>query len=1269
MSNRFITLIVVFASIILLANSGNHPTSGTGGYTGAPGDGVCSSCHGGSGGGMTGTIDVTGFPSSIVANTTYNLTITVTNTGGSPSQAGFQMVALNGSNTNSGTLVNNGPNTSLKTTNGRTYVGHNPAQPLTSSGTVSWNVDWTAPSGPNGETITFWAGAIMGNGGNGNGQDKFIASSTSGTLTGATAPVSVNVVSLNDVSCNGGNDGSAMATATGGTGTFSYLWDNGEMGSTATMLTAGMHTVVATDGVGSTGSTSIVINEPAPLTGMVINQNAVLCNGDANGSANLNASGGTSPYSFTWPDGTVISSRTDLAAGTYTITVSDNLMCTSTMNVAISEPPVLGQSLVNSSDASCGMLDGSIEVIGIGGVGAYSYLWSDGTSGPIISGIPAGTYTVVVTDGNMCTNSASYTISSSSGISLSLNSSSDPTCNGGANGTAEINVTGGTMPFSAMWSDGGSGLIRNDLSANTYNVIVSDQMSCSSSISITIGEPSSLGFTVSELTMPSCIGDSDGQLIVEASGGTAPYTYTWPGGIVNDTLSNLTAGTYQVTITDNNMCTDSFSATLSDPSIPTIDIDSIVSPLCNGDNNGIVALTLSGGTGTLNVTWPDANTDTLRNDLQAGLYWVTISDSNNCMDSSSIIISQPSLLIANATGQAESNAGANDGTAVANPTGGIPPYSYHWSTGDMTQMISGLSPGNYVVTVTDDNDCSSEEIVAVSPGNCTITGTVSTTPVSCFGDEDGTATISLMNAVGAVDIMWSTGDSTLNIDSLETGVYAVTVTDALSCQVILSSVEVTSPGMIIVSSDVIEIPECANESTGIISANITGGTGPYNYNWDLGSTADTLVGVFPGSYPVTVTDDNMCTGNGVVNLGNADFTKPNSVLIDLTLYADAAGNIPSFDETDFDGGSSDNCGIAGFSWDDMEYGCDDIGVHTIYVDVFDNNGNVEQDSFILTILDTIPPNVICTQDLTTTSCEVVNYTIPSGFDNCGISDIRLVSGPESGSFFNIGTTEVQYEIEDNGNNIALCSFFVTVTADMEAEVSNTDVTCFELEDGSVSYSFSGTNLPFEVTYEDASIDPNMLAAGSYPITITDAEQCFILDTIEIAQPDPIEISNINVVDASTSNSTDGSISIDVNGGTGTYTFQWFLNGGIVGISKDLDNLAPGIYSLIIVDENQCVLESMEIIVGSVVSTDNLEIQAAIDIYPIPAQDFITVSSNDHLFKISELQLLDLSGKLVWKKKTSQVTNNIDLEGINNGIYILNVLVNEELMSQKVTILR
>lgn len=303
--------------------------------------------------------------------------------------------------------------------------------------------------------------------------------------------VDVTISSSTNVTCNGGSDGSATASATGGTSSITYTWSNGASGSVASGLSAGTYTVTATDGTTS-ATASVTITEPLAVSVSISSTNA---SGGNNGSATATGSGGTPGYSYNWSNGGSTATINNLGAGTYTVTASDSRGCTGTASVVIEDTggnPV-GVSISSSTNVSCnGGNDGSATASGSGGVAAISYSWSNGASGATASGLSAGTYTVTATDGTTSAT-ASVTITEPTALGGTI-SGTNPSGTGNADGSASVSPTGGTTPYAYSWSNGASTATINNLTAGTYSVTVTDANNCLASGSITLEDPAGCSY-------------------------------------------------------------------------------------------------------------------------------------------------------------------------------------------------------------------------------------------------------------------------------------------------------------------------------------------------------------------------------------------------------------------------------------------------------------------------------------------------------------------------------------------------------------------------------------------------------------------------------------------------------------------------------------------------------------------------------------------------------------------------------------------------------
>ncbi len=382
------------------------------------------------------------------------------------------------------------------------------------------------------------------------------------------------------------------------------------------------------------------------------------------------------------------------------------------------------------------------------------------------------------------------------------------------------------------------------------------------------------------------------------------FSYQWTtanGNIVADattlTPTVSSVGTYTLTVTnDTNGCTNTATTSVQEyPQLFAV-ITSRESVTCFGADDGSASAIGFGGGGTYTYAWSDGQTTSAATGFSGGIYTVTITSAGNCSAIASVLIVQPSApLVANASATPESNAGANDGTASANPSGGTPGYSYDWSNGETTSTITDLPPGNYTVTVTDANDCESIQTVTVNQPDCFISAVIENEDVSCNGADDGTAEVTLDNAMEPYTYLWSNGSTMQQATDLAAGTYTVTATDANGCEV-ATSVTIVQP--LVLSANAISTDlTMPNINDGTASASPTGGTSPYTYEWSNGSTSSSINNLAPGDYTVVVTDNNGCTETQTVTVeGFGCIMTIEVASIDVTCFGGSDGQaavIPS----------------------------------------------------------------------------------------------------------------------------------------------------------------------------------------------------------------------------------------------------------------------------------------------------------------------------------------------------------------------------------------
>lgn len=474
-------------------------------------------------------------------------------------------------------------------------------------------------------------------------------------------------------------------------------------------------------------------------------------------------------------------------------------------------------------------------------------------------------FTITVSDDN-CPYNGTQTFSfciNVTGIVLST-TVSNANCNA-SNGSAQVQVLSGAGPYTYSWSAGGSSANQNGLSAGTYTVTVAGAGGCISSATATIVNSSAPGNLVVTSTNVNCFGASDGTAYANQNGGQPPYTYSWSNGATTDTPTGLAPGTYTVTVTTANGCTNTGSVTIIQPASPVSYTTAQTNVLCNGMSTGSATVTVAGGVGPYTYAWntSPAQTTATASGLPAGAYNAIITDANGCTTASpaSVTITQPTALTAN--GMVVSNVscyGFNDGFATVGASGGTGMYSYTWMTtpNQFTQSVTGLAPGNYFVTVTDANNCIANSFVTITEPT-PLTLSAAAFPITCNGANNGQTIVIPAGGTPTYHYQWlPSGGTGASATGLGAGSYTITVNDDNGCT-INSVLTVTQPAPVVVTASG-ATTICLGQNTPL-SATATGGTGAYTYNWPgLGAGATHVVTpASPSTYSVTATDANGCT--------------------------------------------------------------------------------------------------------------------------------------------------------------------------------------------------------------------------------------------------------------------------------------------------------------------------------------------------------------------------------------------------------------------------
>ena len=1041
------------------------------------------------------------------------------------------------------------------------------------------------------------------------------SASASVVITQPQMSLSASISAQADVSCFGSTDGSATVSVSGGTAPYSYSWNTipVQTGATASGLAAGTYIVTVIDANGCIATASVTISQPsAALSASISAQAHVNCFGGANGSATVSVSGGTAPYSYSWNTTPIQTGATasGLVAGTYVVTITDANGCSVSTSVVITQPALsLSASISAQTNVDCfGNMNGSATVSVSGGTAPYSYSWNTipAQTGATASGLAAGTYIVSIVDANGCQASASVIISGpTASLSASISAQTNVNCFGSANGSATVSVSGGTAPYSYSWNTipAQTGATASGLAAGTYIVTVTDANGCSASASVVITEPaSSLSASLDAQTNVTCFGGNDGSATITVNGGTAPYSYSWNTTPIqtNATASGLTAGAYIATVTDANGCSVTVSVTITQPSSTLLaSISAQTNVSCHGGANGSATVSVSGGTAPYSYSWNTTpmQTGATASGLAAGTYVVTISDANDCITSVTVVITQPQLILnALITAQADVDCYGNaNGSATVLAIGGIAPYSYSWNTVPVQTgtTASGLAAGTYVVTVTDANGCTASASVTILGPSASLSASISAqTNVSCFGGNDGSATVSVSGGTAPYSYSWNTTpvQTGATANGLAAGTYVVTVTDANGCSA-SASVSITQPAVSISASISAQTNvNCFGDNTGSAMVSVSGGTAPYTYSWNTTpiQTGATASGLVAGTYIVTITDANGCSASASVVI-----SQPAAA---LSASVSAQTNVDCFGGANGSATVSVSGGTAPYlySWNTnpAQTGATAIGLSAgaYIVAVTDVNGC----SVNVSVNISEPAALTLTSSVIDANCSFNTGAIDLGVSGGTMPFTYAWSGPNSFSassqdVINLGGGSYSVIVTDaNGCSATLSATVQQSTPIVVSSTSSSfnggfNVSCNGSSDGSINLSITGGNAPYTYAWSGpngyASTSQNIsgIGAGSYTVTVSDGNGCQAQHIVVMNEP--MALTGFMLASSANCSATNGALDLTLNGGVSPYTYLW-SNGSV---QQDLTDLSTGTYTVIVSDANGCTTS----LSGSVSSTIGL----------------------------------------------------------------------------------
>ncbi len=569
-----------------------------------------------------------------------------------------------------------------------------------------------------------------------------------------------------------------------------------------------------------------------------------LCFGSNTGGITLTVSGGATPYNYQWSNGSNDKDLSNLFAGTYTVTISDANGCSATASTAVTQPTNAISATASSVAADCGQANGSATASGSNGSGSYTYNWSTGANGATASSLSPGTYTVTVSDANGCSTSASTTVGNTGGLTATA-SGVNITCAGAGNGSVSVAINGGNSPFTYLWNTNQTTATINNAAGGTYTVTVTDASGCVDVASTSIFEPNNL-FALLNANDATC-GQTNGDAsVINITGGTPPYTYVWNTGVSDAPISGVAAGTYTVTLTDANNCTDVSSVTVSAGSRATLSFTS-TDVGCAGVNDGTASVSATGGTSPYSYEWSNGETTQNISNLSAGTYVVTLTDGDNCTVAGSAVVNNSGATVDFISTDVCSDAQLGGIDILV--SGGQQPYTIDWSNGLPNTSLTGLSADTYTVTVTDGSGC--ETVTVVDVNRTVVVGLDTINPGP--GLSNGRVEAIVTSGTQPVSYIWNTGSTNAVLNNVAAGAYSVTVVDALGCQS-TASATIGSVGIV-----------DASELLGFeMFPNPTDGTLNLKYNLPEASTVKVQLFDLMGKQVITQTFDKQLTTDHLI---------------------------------------------------------------------------------------------------------------------------------------------------------------------------------------------------------------------------------------------------------------------------------------------------------------------------------------------------------------------------------------------------------------------
>lgn len=919
----------------------------------------------------------------------------------------------------------------------------------------------------------------------------------------------------------------------------------------------------------------------------------VSCPGGSDGTAFGAGTTGFPPYTYQWSTTETTDTISNLVAGTYTMTLTDGKNCQVTDSVTITEPSNIEVQFTTTPPSCFAASDGAISISISGGTAPYTVLWANSLGSALsLQGLTAGSYPLTVTDASGCVHLDTVVLTEPTDLLLSedLSQHIDVDCNGQSTASLTVVASGATPAYT--YSIGGATQSLptfNNLSAGTYEVLVTDANACQDSVTVLITEPAAL--VLSELIHEdvSCYAGVDGSLELLATGGTAPYVFSKNGLPYQDSaiFNYLSAGTYMMFVQDSNACTESLLVTITQPTVLSYTLEEH-DPSCHGEADAWATLAGSGGTAPYTISWSTTYVgDTLEN-LSSGNYTVWIEDANQCVDSTSFVLVDPTefLLVEDvAYTQIVSCFGGNDGSFSVIASGGVPSYQYALD-GALPQSgnsFSNLTAGTYTVVAFDANQCTDTVAVLIDQLQLVLEeDTNAHADVSCYGGLNGSVTLMSSGGTAAYQYAMDGGSyqSSSTFNSLTEGTYEFTVLDANQCPdtILVTITQPLAPLQLEEDSLLHQDVSCYGGNDGELVLSATGGTAPYSYlltGFPLQSTAN-FSSLTEGTYTATVLDANLCSENMSIQILEADSFSFVPVVSSPSCYGLSDGEA----QLTVTGGT----GSASVLWSNGDIGslADTLMAGSYFAYVTDSN--LCQDSVEVIVSQ---PDSVQLQETLAAHEDVSCYGYADGVLQVSATGgtpsytYQLNGGlPQTSAYFN-GLVEGVYSLSVSDANACVDSLQINISQPtalsfQEVLASHENINCYNGSNGQIEMLASGGTPAYQYTLNGGNFQSiglfTGLSAGTYTMDVYDANGCVTNSVVvSLSQPSlPLLLSEDTLLHQNVScfSGDDGQIVLSASGGTTTYLYA--IANQAYQATASFNNLSAGQYTFYVQDANACL---------------------------------------------------------------------------------------------------